>query len=70
MPSPICQRNERRGRIMPDKVKIHHHTHTHFEEQLLKILVIQSNALWEMSEQLKKLNERSGFSNTGGSGLR
>ncbi len=55
---------------MTDKVKIHHHTHTHFEEQLLRILVIQSNALWEMSEQLKKLNERSGFSNTGGSGLR
>jgi hypothetical protein len=35
-------------------MKVHHHSHTHFQEQLLKVLVAQNNALWAVVEELKK----------------
>jgi len=38
-------------------MKVHHHSHTHFEEQLLKVLIAQNNALWAIVEELKKQNE-------------
>ena len=39
-------------------IKVHHHSHTHFQEQLLKALVIQNNALWAIAEELNKMNDR------------
>jgi len=39
-------------------VKVHHHSHTHFQEQLLKALVIQNNALWAILEELQKKDEK------------
>jgi len=36
-------------------VKVHHREHTHFQEQILKLLVIQNNALFQIAEELKNL---------------
>lgn len=36
-------------------VKVHHREHSHFEEQILKLLIIQNNALFQIAEELKNL---------------